>query len=381
MKSILTISFSALLTCTAFTQYCMTGGPTSNIDSNVELVQITGASGTINYTGCPGVLGVQDLTTSQVVTLSANGNYNLTVDFGTCGGNYSGVGQAWIDFNLDGVFDQTETVGTWQGVPPVAPSVFNFTVPANAQNGTARLRVIQQEAGTLPINPCGAFTWGSVMDFGVIINGGVDCSSYLGDTKETAIEIASVPYSTTGNNSYCYFNQNLVYNSPDIYYRLIPGTQLLQATVSLCGSNFDTFLSVIDQQGNVIAYNDDGSCGSSSELTFSTVGIDTAYIIVEGWSNETGDFDLNINGAFLGIDENSSQNIQLFPNPAKQSFQVIGLEEEAAIFIRDSKGSLVQSIPSYFANTSIPIEAYQAGIYFVTVKTKQYEHITKLIID
>lgn len=381
MKSILTISFTALLTCTAFTQYCMTGGPSSNADSNVQLVEITGASGTISFTGCPGVIGVQDLTSSLVVTLSANGNYNLTVDFGTCGGNYSGVGQAWIDFNLDGVFDQTESVGTWQGIPPVAPSVFNFTVPANAQNGTTRLRVIQQEAGTLPINPCGTFTWGSVMDFGVIMNGGVDCSSYLGDTKETAIEIASVPYSTTGNNSYCYFNQNLVYNSPDIYYRLIPGTQLLQATVSLCGSNFDTFLSVIDPQGNVIAYNDDGTCGSSSELTFSTVGIDTAYIIVEGWSNETGDFDLNINGSFLGIAENSSQNIQLFPNPAKQSFQIIGLEDEASVSISDSKGSMVQAITSYTANTPIPVDAFQTGIYFVTVKTKQFEHITKLIID
>lgn len=381
MKSILTISFTALLTFSSFTQYCMTGGPTSNADSNVQLVQITGASGQINFTGCPGVIGVQDLTSSQVVTLSANGTYNLTVDFGTCGGNYSGVGQAWIDFNLDGVFDQSESIGTWQGIPPVAPSVFNFTVPANAQNGTARLRVIQQEAGTLPINPCGTFTWGSVMDFGVIINGGVDCSSYLGDTKEMAIEIPSVPYTTTGNNSYCYFNQNLVYNSPDIYYRLIPGTQLLQATVSLCGSNFDTFLSVIDSQGNVIAYNDDGSCGSSSELTFSTVGIDTAYIIVEGWSNETGDFNLNINGSFLGIDENSSQHILLFPNPAKQSFQISGLDDEASVSICDSKGIMVQTIASYTENTFIPIDAFQAGIYFVTVKTKQFEHITKLIID
>lgn len=381
MKSIFTLGISALLTASSFSQYCMSGGPTSNIDSNVQLVQITGASGAINFTGCPGVIGVQDLSASQVVTLTAGASYSLTVDFGTCDGNYNGVGEAWIDFNLDGVFDPSESIGTWQGIPPVAPSVFNFTVPVNTQNGTSRLRVIQQEGGTLPINPCGSFTWGSVMDFGVVTNGGVDCSSYLGDTKETAIEILSVPYTTTGNNGFCYFNQNLVYSSPDIYYRLIPGTQLVQATVSLCGSNFDTFLSVIDPQGNVIAYNDDGNCGSSSELTFSTVGIDTAYIIVEGWSNEIGDFNLNINGSFLGTDEFSKPTIQLFPNPTKEAFQLIGLTEEATIIIRDAKGSVIDLIPTYQVNTSIPTSAYQAGIYFVTVQTKQFEQITKLIIN
>ena len=51
----------------AFGQYCMTGvGPTSTADSNVELVQLSGASGVINYAGCPGIIGVQDLTALSV---------------------------------------------------------------------------------------------------------------------------------------------------------------------------------------------------------------------------------------------------------------------------------------------------------------------------
>ncbi|MEY3843705.1 MAG: hypothetical protein RL293_127, partial [Bacteroidota bacterium] len=55
--------------------------------------------------------------------------------FGTCGGNYAGVGEAWIDFDQNENFDPYESLGTWSGTPPVAISTFTFVVPANAQNG------------------------------------------------------------------------------------------------------------------------------------------------------------------------------------------------------------------------------------------------------
>ena len=208
MRRSVVTAFAIILLGNTYGQYCMSGGPTSTADSNVESVQLTGASGNISYTGCPGVLGVQDLTGSSSVTLNAGANYTVTVDFGTCGGNYSGAGQAWIDFNGDGVFDQSETLGTWAGIPPANPVPMNFTVPANALTGTTRMRVMQHEAGSIPLDPCATFTWGSVVDFTVIISGGVDCSGYQGDKKEDAIHDPGVPYTTKGNTSYCYFNQN-----------------------------------------------------------------------------------------------------------------------------------------------------------------------------
>ena len=72
----------------AYGQYCTSNvGPTSNADSNVELVQINGALGNINFVGCPAVIGVQDLTALSV-TLNAGSPYILNVKFGTFGGNY-----------------------------------------------------------------------------------------------------------------------------------------------------------------------------------------------------------------------------------------------------------------------------------------------------
>jgi ribosomal protein S11 len=379
MNKIYLFLFASTLFFNSFSQYCTTVGPTSTADSNVESVFLIGASGSINYTGCPGVIGLQNLSTTQVVTLTAGGTYTITVDFGTCGGNFSGVGQVWVDFNSDGNFSSNESIGTWQGIPPAAPVPFYFTVPINALTGATRIRVIQREAGTLPINPCESYTWGSAMDFGAIITGGVNCAGYAGDTKQDAIPIASLPYTTSGNTAYCYFNQNLVYNSPDMYYRLIPTAQQKQATVSLCGSSFDTFLSVIDPQGNVIAYNDDGTCGTSSQLTFSTQGIDTAFIIVEGWGNAMGTFQMTIDGEYLAIDEMQFGQFSVFPNPAKDAVTFKGLND-ASIQITDIKGNLILTLEHY-KESALDIDAFKNGVYFVLATQNDQTSNAKFIVN
>lgn len=379
MNKIYLVLFASTLFFNSFSQYCTTVGPTSNADSNVESVFLVGASGAINFTGCPGVIGLQNLSTTQVVTLSAGGTYTITVDFGTCGGNFTGVGQVWVDFNSDGVFASNESIGTWQGIPPAAPVPFNFNVPINALTGATRIRVIQREAGTLPINPCESFTWGSAMDFGAIITGGVNCAGYTGDTKQDAIPITTLPYTTSGNTAYCYFNQNLVYNSPDMYYRLIPTTQQKQATVSLCGSSFDTFLSVIDPQGNVIAYNDDGTCGTSSQVTFSTQGIDTAFIIVEGWGNAMGTFQMTIDGEYLAVDEMQFGQFSVFPNPAKDAVTFKGLID-ATIQLTDIKGNLIMTLEHY-KESALDVSAFKNGIYFVQATQNDQTLSAKFIVN
>jgi hypothetical protein len=155
--------------------YCANAGPTSTADSNVEQVDITGENATeISHTGCPGIVGTQDLT-AQSVDLYLNNIYTIEVTFGSCGGNYAGVGEVWIDWNQNLTFDAaTESVGTSSGTPGTAPwnapVSITFTVPSDAVVGTTRMRVMQREGGSLPLDPCATFTWGSVMDFGVNIS-------------------------------------------------------------------------------------------------------------------------------------------------------------------------------------------------------------------
>jgi len=167
------ISIAALGRLNAQT-YCA-AGPSSTFDSNVEAVSITGdGTSAINWLGCPGVTGVDD-ETALSVDVTGGTAYTLDVTFGTCGGNYSGAGEIWIDYNQNGVFEASESIGQSSGTPNTAPwdapVTFNVTIPTAAYNGTTTMRVMQQEGGNLPLNACNTFTWGSVTDFSVNISG------------------------------------------------------------------------------------------------------------------------------------------------------------------------------------------------------------------
>jgi hypothetical protein len=175
MKKFILLLTSIILFNCLHSQYCINGGPTNDEDSNVESVEIIGENNTIiNYVGCPAITGVEDQT-SLYVDLNSGASYTLDVQFGTCDDNYASVGEVWIDFNQDAIFDTSESIGSWSGTPPVSISNFTFTVPLNSVSGYSRIRVIQLEGGSLPIDPCASFQYGSVVDFTVGIN--TSCSS------------------------------------------------------------------------------------------------------------------------------------------------------------------------------------------------------------
>jgi len=187
-KKLLSVIGSLVLGLPIYAQYCG-GGPTSSGFSNIDAVVLNGATSNINFTGtCPGIIGIEDQT-NQVADLVAGSTYTMDVTFGTCSGNYNGAGQAWIDYNANGVFEASESIFSGTGnpgnAPWNAPVPITFTVPKTALNGTVNMRVIQIEFGSLPINPCNTFTWGSAIDFSIDISGGA-CGPASGLTVVSA---------------------------------------------------------------------------------------------------------------------------------------------------------------------------------------------------
>ncbi|MEY5001138.1 MAG: hypothetical protein RLZZ211_1174 [Bacteroidota bacterium] len=346
-----------------FSQYCTNVGPTSTIDSNVESVVLNGVVGSINYVGCPGVVGLQDLTQSVNVSLNAGANYIISIKFGTCGNNYAGAGEAWIDFDQNGNFDSYESLGTWVGMPPAPIQNWSFTVPANAVNGLTRMRVMQREQGTIPLNPCGTFQWGSVTDFGITLTNGLDCTGYPGDDHNDAIIVSALPYTDTRSTEVCYSNQNYVYPSPDIYYSFEPNPLLAEVHVSLCGANFDTFLSVVDLNGNVIAYNDDApDCAPQSSLSFDATDLGPLYIIVEGWGALSGDYTLQISASYVGLETFETAVFNAYPNPSQG---LLNLTSNSGIYqFLDINGQLLQTFDTQ-TQAIFNLENLAAGVYLL----------------
>lgn len=380
MKKLLLFTLT-ILSFGVFSQYCTTSGPTSTADSNVKKVRIIGVGDSISYNyTCPGIIGLQNLTNLST-TVNAGSTYNLQVQYGTCGGNFLGYGQVWIDFDQSQTFDPWESVGTWNGTPPVAITNHNFSIPMNAQNGPTRMRVIQHEGAnqTFPLDPCASFTWGSAMDFTINIQNGIDCSAYPGDEMADAIPVTTLPFIDTRNSSFCYSNQNYVYNSPDVYYALNPNPMMNSITASLCGSSFDTFLSVVDATGNVIAYNDDDpSCGNQSALTFSTSTLGLCYLVVEGWGASAGDYTLTINASYLGLEEETTELLKIYPNPAKSNLTIEGLEGQLTIFAINGEKVMDAAI---FNKTTLDISQLISGFYTLSFVANSMQFTKKLTIE
>lgn len=350
-----------------YSQYCLAVGPSSTADSNIEFVSISGESGSsINHNGCPGVSGLNDLTSTESVDLLQGNSYSLTIQFGTCGGNYNGAGEAWIDFNQNDVFDASESLGTWSGLPPTAVSVFNFTVPGATPDGQARLRIIQQEGTSLPLNPCANFTWGSATDFLVNFGPPIDCSAYIGDDMSDPRIVSTIPYTESHDNDFCYSNVSEVYVSPDVFYRIIPSQLgITEFNVSLCGSSFDTYLEVLDTDTNVVANNDDyGPCAPQSELSFNSGNHDTLFIVVQGWSNEQGNYTIEINnGEFTSVIADEFE-YQLFPNPVNDLLSVSGISGYTEIQFISLNGQIALT-DKIDQDASLDLSYLESGIYLV----------------
>lgn len=509
-------------------------GPSQTIDSNVELITLNGISGGINYTGCPGVVGLEDLTATQQVLLSANNSYTISCQFGTCGGNFTSYGEAWIDFNNNEIFESNESILQWQGQPMTAPQTFNFNVPAGAISGPTRLRVMQQEQATgFPLDPCASFSWGSVADFTVVIQGGtgcftinsfpynegfetsfgawtqdtqdsidwtrlsgsttsigtgptsaaqgafytyidaspsnypnkianllspcfdltvltdpqlsfkyhmfgadmgslnlevsvngnpwnliwtksgdqtdtwhsevlslnayanvtslqlrfngstganitsdiaidaitINCAGSPGDNKFDAVPINNYPYVDTNNTLSCYNNFSLVYNSSDVFYLAVLDTLKDSLRVSLCGSSFDTHLSIQNMAGDVIFYNDDFTdCAPQSEVLFPTADLDSIYIVVEGWDNEAGQYILNIDNDYVNPNvaihyiNGQEYNLKIYPNPTNNILNIDGVNPEQ-IYLYNIEGKL--AMPAISNANSLDISKLPSGLYIL----------------
>lgn len=125
-----------------------------------------------------------------------------------------------------------------------------------------------------------------------------------GEDMATAIVIIAIPFTDTGNTSdniddydaMCPYGGSL---SPDVVYSYTPSLDEV-ISLDLCGSGYDTKISVLDGGMNIIACNDDyyfdDVCGvyvSFIEGAYLTGGIEY-FIVVDGYGNQAGDYILNV---------------------------------------------------------------------------------------
>ena len=140
-----------------------------------------------------------------------------------------------------------------------------------------------------------AGNWGETGDYNVIVN--YYDTPLANDFCENAVEVVEhTPYvgtmeGATGPD----FSEYRYQDTYDLWHSFTP-TRDGVFTISLCGSDFDTTLAVLDKcKGQLLKYNDDSdSCGLQSEVRLSRKAEDTCLIRVAGYDNEVGQYVLTV---------------------------------------------------------------------------------------
>lgn len=165
--------------------------------------------------------------------------------------------------------------------------------PQNAREAQALYSQLKQRGQEIP-------AWLSAMAFPAQPAG--DPARQGGDLASSATVIPSLPYSDSGTT--VGYGSEVGNAAPDVFYSLTLGATDV-VTVSLCATavSWDSYLRIYRNVGGTVgtqvASNDD-SCGLLSQITSQTLSAGSYFIVVEGYSANSGAYTLNVSGS--GVD-------------------------------------------------------------------------------
>ena len=104
-------------------------------------------------------------------------NNPFSVSIVTCGGTYPNAVRVWIDFNHDGVLDNT-TERVYNSSYTTGPHTETgaIFIPSTALTGQTLMRVVNFESFSVPAGPCNNYTWGETEDYLINITPATACS-------------------------------------------------------------------------------------------------------------------------------------------------------------------------------------------------------------
>jgi hypothetical protein len=73
----------------------------------------------------------------------------------------------------------------------------------------------------------------------------------------------------------------------------------------------------------------------------------------------------------------TSNNFVIFPNPAKENLSILGLTEKATIHVIDQSGKVIKDIISTQGQESFDLKGIENGIYFISIETNSLKEVQK----
>ena len=194
-SNVMTVNMSANSLC-----YCASYAVGSN-NSEVTSVTFGNLSNTSTCTTTGGTGSMQGLYSNYTSSVSPSlvtkgSNVPLSIEVGTCDNAANGFAKAYIDFNIDGDFDDAgeEVFVSDAFVSNNGTTVSGIVaIPLTATAGSTRMRVVMMEtSNAADITPCGTYSFGETEDYAVTIAGntGTQPTVTLSTVASTSVKLS-----------------------------------------------------------------------------------------------------------------------------------------------------------------------------------------------
>ncbi|MBV1922403.1 MAG: T9SS type A sorting domain-containing protein, partial [Flavobacteriaceae bacterium] len=155
----------------------------------------------------------------------------------------------------------------------------------------------------------------------------------------------------------------------DLWYSYTGTVAGEEVTLSFCdgGTDYDSLVRVFDAcAGTEIAVNDD-SCGLQSEVTFTSDGSTTYYIMVEGFGSNNGNFSMEVSCVVSGIEANAIAGFNYYPNPVTDAINLSAQSNIETVAIYNVLGQKVVDQNVEATATSLNVSNLSVGTYIMKV--------------
>ena len=284
-----TLSWSAVSGATGYDVY---------LDANAPATSLVSA----NQVGTTYVATVSGGNTYHWLVIPKNGigdatgcaEYTFTADAPACLANPTSPTNGGIS-----CVSVSATSVSW----PSAPGATSYDVYFDAGSGPATSLVSPAQIGTsysAGVLAAGTYAWKVVPKN--VFGDAIGCSDWTftvtpapaGDVLGTAIPL-TLPATGTSDNlsSNCWLNNFTGIDnqsSPDVFFTFTTGNCTDSIIIDLGGSDFDTYLHLLDNGGAVLESDDDDGPLATSYIKRQVSPNTQYYIVMEGYSTNTGNF-------------------------------------------------------------------------------------------
>ncbi len=411
-------NFSLILSGVGGVAYC-TSAPTSTADAKITSFSLANITYTATNGTCTGYID----NTGQLIELEAGGTYPLNLKLGTCGADAPKMAKVYIDFNGDGVFDEsTELLSTSPVISGNGEYTDNLNIPNNVTiDNFSLLRIVMSETSTASsINACGSYARGETQDYRVkLIRASKDvgisalvdpisgaCSNNLQKVTVKiknygSVGISNIPVSITitqNGNTVATLNQTYTgtinalseanftliqtFNAQaGINYQINASTGLSD---DLDASNNENVTSITVSNPPTLSNTSAIQCGSSNNYTLNATGLGTKFWYKNFADNLPVAFSVNTNS--VNYTDNGTTAINTFYAGINDFSGKAGPATNTTF---TSGGYLNGNNPAVLMRTAIPIILESARLYigsggkvtFVASKTASGEEVSRVTLE